>query len=78
MMKIIFGSLHWSLGNFVRAKLKYLLNEPNLRPDPLDLIVSNLRTSHQEVQIKITYLRVQSDQVIVNQQYLAETRESAE
>ena len=52
----------------IKAKLDQLINAIDERPDPLDLIMYNVVNSRSRAQM--SYLLVQSDSVIVEQQCL--------
>jgi hypothetical protein len=59
----------------VKVRLDSLLNVIDERPDPLDLIIYNVADSRSRAQI--SYLLVQSDSVIVDQQCLTGEHVSA-
>ena len=60
----------------IKARLDSLTNKIDERPDPLDLTIYNELDSRSRVQI--SYLLVQSDSVIVEQQCLTGEHVSAQ
>jgi hypothetical protein len=59
----------------IKVRLDSLINAIDERPDPLDLIIYNVVNSRSRAQI--SYLLVQSDSVIVEQQCLTGEHVSA-
>ncbi|KIM87197.1 hypothetical protein PILCRDRAFT_303481 [Piloderma croceum F 1598] len=64
---MIFGNRHRSLADWIRVPGE-TLNDLYKRPDPLYLIISDVITSRTQAQT--TYLHVQCDCMIIQQQAL--------